>query len=86
LKATDNTKKPAVYQVLLLDNDDTDDAAVSEAKKVNFTQVKEHLQSGGSVFITSKANQKVTLPKQHAQQNYCRSRQVSGVLFRGIER
>jgi hypothetical protein len=79
---TANAKKTPIYQVLLLDNDESDDVSVQEAEKVDFLQVKEHLQNGGSVFITSKATQKATYPKTMGQQNYCHSRRALGVLFR----
>jgi hypothetical protein len=74
--------KPSVFQVLLLDNDASDDVEVQEAKQVDFCQVKEHLKNGGSVFITSKGSQKLSYPKAKAQQNYQRSRQTCGFLFR----
>ena len=62
--------KPSVFQVLLLDNDANEDVEVQEAKKVDFSQVKQHLKNGGSVFITSKGSQKISYPKAKAQQNY----------------
>ena len=74
--------KPSIFQVLLLDNDVSEDVEVQEAKEVNFSQVKEHLRNGGSVFITSKGSQKLSLPKARAQQNYNRSRRTCGFLFR----
>ena len=74
--------KPSVFQVLLLDNDDSEDVEVQEAKQVDFCQVKAHLKNGGSVFITSKDTQKLTYPKTKAQQNYNRSRRNYGFLFR----
>jgi hypothetical protein len=78
--ATD--EKTPIYQVLLLENDDSDDVSVQEAETVDFLRVKEHLKNGGSVFITSKAAQKSTYPKTVGQQNYCKSRRSIGVLFR----
>lgn len=74
--------KPSVFQVLLLDNDDSEDVEVQEAKQVDFCQVKEHLKNGGSVFITSKGKQKLSFPKAKAQQNYSKSRRNYGFLFR----
>jgi hypothetical protein len=73
--------KPSVFQVLLLDNDASDDVEVQEAKKVNFSQVKAHLKNGGSVFITSRGSQKLTPPKVKAQSNYNSSRRTYGFLF-----
>jgi hypothetical protein len=74
--------KPSVFQVLLIDNDASDDVEVQEAKQIDFCQVKEHLKNGGSVFITSKGSQKLTYPKAKAQQNYSRSRRTCGFLLR----
>jgi len=78
--ATD--EKTPIYQVLLLENDESDDVSVQEAEKVDFLQVKEHLKNGGSVFITSKASQKTAHPKTMGRQNYCKARRALGVLFR----
>jgi hypothetical protein len=74
--------KPSVFQVLLLDRDNSTDVEVQEAKEVDFFQVKEHLKNGGSVFITSKGSEKLSYPKAKAQQNYSRSRRTCGFLFR----
>jgi len=75
--------KPSIFQVLLLDNDQSDDVEVQEAEQVDFCQVKQHLKNGGSVFITSRASQKLLpYPKSNAQQNYNRSRKTLGLLFR----
>ena len=74
--------KPAVFQVLLLDNDASDDVEVQESKQVDFCQVKEHLKNGGSVFITCKETQKIQIPKAKAQLNYVRSRRNIGFIFR----
>jgi hypothetical protein len=51
--------KPQVFQVLLLDNNETEDVEVEEAEQVDFERVEEHLAHGGSVFITSKRSQKI---------------------------
>ncbi len=74
--------KPSMFQVLLLDNDESQDVEVREAEQVDFGQVKEHLRNGGSVFITSKEVQKVRFPKSKSQANYARSRKTMGLLFR----
>ena len=73
--------KAPLFQVLLLDNDDSEDVEVQEAKQVDFFQVKEHLKNGGSVFITSKRSQKIVRPKAKAQLNYSKSRKNYGALF-----
>ena len=74
------TKAP-VFQVLLLDNNASEDVEVQEATQVNFLQVKEHLRNGGSVFITSKDMQKIANPKTKLQQNYNKSRRSYGAVF-----
>ncbi len=74
--------KPSMFQVLLLDNDKSQDVEVQEAEQVDFGQVKAHLKNGGSVFITSKDTQKITYPNTKAQLNYNRSRKNIGFLFR----
>ena len=51
--------KPRMFQVLLLDNDGSEDVEVEEAEHVDFDRVEEHLAHGGSVFITSKRSQKI---------------------------
>ncbi len=56
-----------MFQVLLLDNDSSNDVEVQEADQVDFCQVKQHLKNGGSVFITSKETQKQLFPKTKAQ-------------------
>lgn len=80
LRMEDKNKQP-IFQVLLLDNDDSDDVEVQEAKQVDFSQVKAHLNHGGSVFITSKNTQKILYPKTKAQQNYTQARKTYGSLF-----
>ena len=75
-----------MYQVLLLDNDASDDVKVQEADQVDFFQVKEHLKNGGSVFITTNGSQKQLFPKAKAQLNYSKSRRTYGALFRKYSR
>ncbi len=79
--STNKKIKPPVFQVLLLDNNATDDVEVQEAVEVNFCRVKEHLKNGGSVFITSKDTQKIEYPKAKAQLNFSKSRRNYGFLF-----
>jgi hypothetical protein len=81
LKNSFENKKAPVFQVLLLDNDASDDVEVQEAEQVNFFQVKEHLKNGGSVFITSKDSQKIAYPTSIALVNYAKSRRRYGALF-----
>jgi hypothetical protein len=81
LTAANKKAKTSLYQVLLLDNNDSQDVQVQEGEQIDFCQVKMHLQSGGSVFITSRAAQKIQPPQSHAQVNYSRSRKTLGLLF-----
>jgi hypothetical protein len=76
-----NATKP-LYQVLLLDNNAGQDVSVHEADQVDFSAVKEHLQNGGSVFITSTEAQKIEYNKTKAQTNYNRTRRNMGFVFR----
>jgi hypothetical protein len=65
-------EKPRVFQVLLLDNDKSEDVEVQEAEQVDFAKVEKHLADGGSVFITSKNSQKIASPtdkKPHRNKN-----------------
>lgn len=55
--------KPRMFQVLLLDNDESDGVEVEESEHVDFERVEGHLAHGGSVFITSKRSQKIGSPK-----------------------
>ncbi len=61
--------KPSMFQVLLLNNNKSQDVEVQESWQVDFSQVKEHLKNGGSVFITSKNAQKISLHKTKTQHN-----------------
>jgi len=74
--------KSTMFQVLLLDNDATDEVEVQEAEQVNFMQVKEHLKNGGSVFITSKTSQKQRCTNAKSLRNYSRSRRTYGTALR----
>jgi hypothetical protein len=66
-------EKSHKFQVMLLNNDKSDEVEVHETDKVDFIRVLEHLTRGGSVFITSKNSQKLPLfnlkraPKRKAQ-------------------
>ena len=53
-----------MFQVLLLNNDASQEVEVQEGKHVDFLKVQEHLAHGGSVFITSKNSQKIAPPKE----------------------
>ena len=47
-------EKARVFQVLLLHNDASQDVEVQETEEVDFFNIQDHLERGGSVFITSK--------------------------------
>jgi hypothetical protein len=66
---SDKRINPSVFQVLLLNNDASDYVEVQEAMQVDFGLVNEHLKNGGSVFITSKASQKVIYPRVQVRPN-----------------
>jgi hypothetical protein len=68
--------------VLLLDNNADQDVSVQEADQVDFSVVKEHLQNGGSVFITSTDSQKIQPPKNRSQNSYLRAYRNMGFIFR----
>ncbi|MGD6935132.1 MAG: hypothetical protein ACQCN5_13100 [Candidatus Bathyarchaeia archaeon] len=75
----DKKCKETLFQVLLLDNDADLNVQVQEAPWVDYSTVKEHLKNGGSVFITSKKQQKILTPKTgKAQQRYSLSRRKYG--------
>lgn len=65
LVANKRTKNP-VFQILLLDNDASDDVEVQEAEKVNFFQVKEHLKTAAQFLSQARIRRKwFTLRPRH---------------------
>jgi len=56
--------KPRVFQVLLLHNDSSQEVELQESEEVDFLRLWNHLERGGSAFITSKNSQKLRIPKQ----------------------
>jgi hypothetical protein len=58
-------EKHRVFQVLLLNNDKSQDVKVQETDRIDFMRVEDHLKHGGSIFITRKSSQKLTLPKEN---------------------
>ncbi len=71
-----------LFRVMLLDNDADLGVKVHEAEQLNFTFVKEHLQNGGSVFITSTKSQRIARKVAgKAQLNYNVSRRNIGSLI-----
>jgi len=57
-------KKQRVFQVLLLNNDQSQEVEVEESEEIDFSKVQEYLKQGGSVFITSRNSQKLSLPEK----------------------
>jgi hypothetical protein len=57
-------ERPQVFQALFLNNDKSQNVEVHEARQIDFMRVQEHLERGGSVFITSKNSQKLKMPKR----------------------
>ena len=53
------------YQVLLLNNDKSQDVKVQETDRIDFMQLEDHLKHGGSIFITGKRAQKIALLKEN---------------------
>ena len=75
--------KSRVFQVLLLQNNASQDVEVQEAEEVDFLSVQDHLARGGSVFITSKNRQKIKLPeeKERVPRNKNKMRTVTVTYF-----
>jgi uncharacterized lipoprotein YajG len=74
-----------LFQILLLNNDQSNDVTVHETEKVNYSTVKQHLNNGGSVFITSKPSQKIVTPKKYAHQKYnCARRKIANLLLTNL--
>ena len=53
-----NEQNP-VFQLFFLINNENQDIQVVEVKEIDFTEVKERLEKGESVFITRKRKQKL---------------------------
>ena len=78
-------EKPRVFQVLLLDNDDSQHVEVRGAEQVDYARVKKHLVYDGSVFITSKNSQKIALPKlRNPHRNKSETRKITASYFNHI--
>jgi len=70
------------FQVMLLRNDASKDVEVHEEREVDFSRIHDHLQQGGSVFITSKPSQKIVLPSREGRTQRRRSpRTVTAFYF-----
>jgi hypothetical protein len=69
------------YEVLFLGNDKEQDVEVHEVNQVDFLTVKERLERGESVFITSKSSQKLVPPKQKVKVRNPKTRFVTALNF-----
>ena len=69
------------YEVLFLRNDRDQNVEVHEVKKVDFLAVKERLERGESVFITSKTSQKVMSPTQKIKTRSVKTKLVTAFHF-----
>jgi len=72
-----------IFQVLLLNNDASQEVEVQEANEVDFLRVQEHLKQGGSVFITSKNSQKLNITEEmkRARRNRIKMKTVTAFYF-----
>jgi hypothetical protein len=68
---------------MLLGNDADNEVEVHEESEVSFQRIQEHLQNGGSVFITSKPSQKIELTtmQKKAPQRRRATRTVTAFYF-----
>ena len=72
---------------MLLKNDNSQEVEVHEAEKIDFLRVHNHLKHGGSVFITSKCSQKLTIPTfkdVRAQRKRKAARTVTAFYFNHV--
>lgn len=83
LKETLEAKRdnPKVFQVLLLNNDKSQEVEVQDTEQVDFFQIEEHLKQGGSVFITSKNSQKIVPPRKRRTHENSEMHSVKAVCF-----
>jgi hypothetical protein len=72
--------KSRSYEVLFLRNGGNQDVEAHEVNQVDFLTIKERLERGESVFITSKASQKVASPK-HKKTRSMKTRLVTAFHF-----
>ena len=81
-----DTKKAKIrnYEVLFLRNDKEQDVEVHEVKQVDFLTIKERLEQGESVFITSKNSQKVIRSKPKSKVRSVKTKLVTAFHFDGM--
>jgi hypothetical protein len=77
------SEKTRTFQVMLLDNDASNQVEVHEEREISIPRIQEHLKRGGSVFITSKPSQKIELPtmRDKVQQRRRATKTVTAFYF-----
>jgi hypothetical protein len=63
-------QKQRLFQSVFLSNSKSQEVMVVENDFVDFGEILKHLENGGSIFITSKPNQKLLF----GEQDECKSR------------
>ena len=76
--------KQRCYEVLFLQNDANENVEVHQVKHVDFLTVKERLERGESVFITSKRTQKLTPSTQKSKPQSLKTKMVTAFHFEPI--
>ncbi len=79
-----NSMKTRNYEVLFLGNDKEQDVEVHEVKQIDFLTVRERLERGESVFITSKSSQKLVPPKTKVKVRSVKTRLVTALNFEPV--
>ncbi len=76
-------EKIRTFQVMLLDNDSSNEVEVHEEREISFPRIQEHLQRGGSVFITSRPSQKIGFPtiRDKTQETRRTAKKVTAFYF-----
>ncbi len=77
----ENKPKVRSYEVLFLRNDADQDVEVHEVKCVDFLTIKERLERGESVFITSKRSQKLAPAPRKGKHGSAKTRLVTAFHF-----
>ena len=73
--------KQRCYEVLFLRNDANQDVEVHQVKHVDFLTVKERLERGESVFITSKRAQKLAPSANKSKPRSLKTKLVTAFHF-----
>jgi len=76
--------KEQCYEVLFLQNGANEDVEVHQVKHVDFLTVKERLERGESVFITSKSAQKLVPTTKKVKHRSVETKMVTAFHFEPI--